>query len=91
MAADWPGCVVPRPMGWIREPGAADGGHRQCRCIGTVLFLSRQAAEDLRAIHAEDSIGDDPVFGLSAQQIHHRLRVAARAAGLGGEFSGHSA
>ena len=59
--------------------------------IGTVLYLSRQTAEDLRAIRPEDSTGDDPVFGLSAQQIHHRLRAAARAAGLGGEFSGHSA
>ena len=56
--------------------------------IGTVLFLSRQAAEDLRAIRPEDSTGDDPIFGLSAQQIHHRLRAAARAAGLGDEFSG---
>ena len=46
---------------------------------------------ELQAIHAEDSIGDNPVFELSAQQIHHRLVVAARAAGLGGEFSGHSA
>ena len=59
--------------------------------IGTVLYLSRQTAEDLRAIRPEDSTGDDPVFGLSAQQIHHRLRAAARAAGLGDEFSGHSA
>ena len=59
--------------------------------IGTVLFLSRQTAEDLRAIRPEDSTGDGPVFGLSAQQIHHRLRAAARAAGLGDEFSGHSA
>ena len=59
--------------------------------IGTVLFLSRQTVQDLRAIRPEDSTGDDPVFGLSAQQIHHRLRAAARAAGLGDEFSGHSA
>ena len=59
--------------------------------LGTVLYLSRQTVEDLRAIRPEDSAGDDPVFGLSAQQIHHRLRAAARAAGLGDEFSGHSA
>ena len=59
--------------------------------IGTVLFLSRQSVEDLRAIRPVDSTGDDPVFGLSSQQIHHRLRAAARAAGLGDEFSGHSA
>ena len=83
VAADWPGCVVPRPMGWIREAGAAGGCQRQNRRIGKVLFLPRQAAEDLRAIHTEDSIGDDPVFGLSAQQVHHRLRVAARAAASG--------
>ena len=31
--------------------------------LGTVLFLSRKAVEDLRAIHAEDSTGDASVFG----------------------------
>ena len=59
--------------------------------VGTVLFLSRQTAQDLRAIRPEGSSGADPVFGLSAQQLHHGLRAAAWAAGLGDEFSGHSA
>ena len=30
------------------------------------------------------------VFGLSASQIHRRLKAAAQAAGLGDGFSGHS-
>ena len=59
--------------------------------IGVVLFLSSQTMEDLDAIRTEGTDGGDRIFGLSARQIHRRLRSAARAAGLGENFSGHSA
>ena len=59
--------------------------------IGVVLFLSSQTMEDLDAIRAERADGGDRIFGLSARQIHRLLRAAAKAAGLGENFSGHSA
>ena len=60
--------------------------------IGTVLFVSAQTMRDLEVIRPEGaSSQEDVIFGLSDQQIHHRLRAAAKAAGLGDGFSGHSA
>ena len=45
--------------------------------------------QDLDAIHQDAGAGA-LVFGLSASQIHRRLKAAAQAAGLGDGFSGHS-
>ena len=59
--------------------------------IGMVLFPSPQTMEDLDAIRDERAGVGDRIFGLSAWQIHRRLRAAAKAAGLGENFSGHSA
>ena len=59
--------------------------------VGVVLYLSEQAMEDLGEIRPENAGDGDRIFGLSDQQIHKRLRSAAKAAGLGGNFSGHSA
>ena len=54
-----------------------------------VVAVTARAMADLDAIR--DGAGDDDaVFGLSAPQIHRRLKRAATAAGLGGGFSGHS-
>ena len=47
--------------------------------------------EGLEAIRPEGADSDVLIFGLSDQQIHRRLRAAAKAAGLGDNFSGHSA
>ena len=59
---------------------------------GTVLYIGRAAAEALRAITPEGEIPDAnaPVFGLSARQIGRRVDAAAKAAGLGEGFTGHS-
>ena len=59
--------------------------------IGVVLYLSAQAMADLEAIRPDNGATDDRIFGLSAQQIHRRLRAVAKAVGLGDNFSGHSA
>ena len=56
-----------------------------------ILLLSSQTMEDLDAIRSERTGGGDRIFGLSARQIHRRLRAAARAAGLGQKSSGHTA
>ena len=45
--------------------------------------------QDLDAIR-QGADANAPVFGLSASQIHRRLKAAAQAAGLGDGFSGHS-
>ena len=56
---------------------------------GAVLFLSRETAADLRNWRSIAPEGDS-VFGLSGRSVSNRLRAAALAAGLQGEFSGHS-
>jgi len=51
---------------------------------GVVLYIGREAA--LRAIRPAEQL----VFGLSARQIGRRVQAAARAAGLGEGYTGHS-
>ena len=55
---------------------------------GNVLFISAQTMAALRPLH--DRAVTDSVFGLSRNQIARRIKQAARAAGLGEGFSGHS-
>ena len=59
--------------------------------IGEVLYLSEQAMDDLEAMRPDSAGAGDHIYGLSEWQIHRRLRAAAKAAGLGDRFSGHSA
>ena len=58
---------------------------------GAVLFVSAPTMEALRAIRQLDPDDADSIFGLSDDQIARRVRAAAKAAGLGEGFSGHSA
>ena len=57
-----------------------------------VLYIGREAGEALRAIRPTEELLDQnaPVFGLSAKQIGRRVQAAAKAAGLGEGFTGHS-
>ena len=60
---------------------------------GAVLYVGQAAAQALQAIMPEDAGVVDPaalVFGLSASQIGRRVNGAAKAAGLGEGFTGHS-
>ena len=54
-----------------------------------VVAITARAMADLDAIR-NDAGDDAPVFGLSPAQVHRRLKEAAKAAGLGTGFSGHS-
>ena len=58
----------------------------------TALYLGPDAVSALLAMRPAEAIIDPklPVFGLSASQIGRRVQAAARAAGLGEGFSGHS-
>lgn len=56
---------------------------------GTVAFLSAPTMENLEAVRAGAS-PEDNVFGLRPNRIARRIKEAARAAGLGEGFSGHS-
>ena len=56
---------------------------------GAVIAITARAMADLEAIRG-GAADEDPVFGLSDQQISRRIRAAALAAGLGEGFSGHS-
>ena len=56
---------------------------------GAVVVITAQGLRDLAAIR-QGAPADASVFGLSAVQITRRIKAAARAAGLGDDFSGHS-
>ena len=59
---------------------------------GIVLYLGREAAQALLAIRPAPELLDlnTPVFGLSARHIGNRVKAAAKAAGLGEGYTGHS-
>lgn len=59
---------------------------------GVVLYIGREATAALRAIRPAEQLVDarTPVFGLSDRQIGRRVQAAARAAGLGEGYTGHS-
>ena len=57
---------------------------------GAIVFVGKQAVEDLATIKPSKPEPGDRVFQISGSQISGRIAAAARAAGLGGSFSGHS-
>ena len=57
---------------------------------GAVVYLSPQTMRDLEAIRPGGADGTEPVFALGPAQLSRRIAAAARAAGLGDGFSGHS-
>ena len=58
---------------------------------GAVVYVSRQTMTDLDAIREADALPEEPIFGLTKQQLINRIRSACAAAGLGNGYSGHSA
>lgn len=56
---------------------------------GAVVAVTPATMDDLDAIRA-GAPDTAPVVGLSADRIARRVKAAARVAGLGGAFSGHS-
>ena len=59
---------------------------------GVVIYIGKHAADALKAIRPDEEQLDlqAPVFNLSPQQIGRRVTAAAKAAGLGEGFTGHS-
>ena len=57
---------------------------------GAVVAVTREAMRALAAIRPADADPAAPVLGLSADRLARRVKAAARAAGLGDGFSGHS-
>ena len=59
---------------------------------GTVLYVGREAAQALLAIRPATELLDHgaSVFGMTTRHIGNRVRAAAKAAGLGEGFTGHS-
>ena len=81
----------------IQEDGSARLHVRRSKtdpeAEGAVLYTGSDAAAALVAIMPEGFAVVDaaaPVFGLSASQIGRRVDAAAKAAGLGEGFTGHS-
>ena len=57
---------------------------------GAVQYIGKEAADALRAIQSGDDDGT-PIFGLrSSRAVSNRIKAAAKAAGLNGNYSGHS-
>ena len=54
------------------------------------VAVTEATARALREIQPEDADPATPVFGLTGEALANRVRAAARAAGLGERFSGHS-
>ena len=55
-----------------------------------IVALTETTARALRGIHLDGADPAAPVFGLTGETLANRIRAAARAAGLGEDFSGHS-
>ena len=74
-----------------RQPNGS--GRLLIRCGDTdaeyAVAITKRAMRDLAAIRQEPG-PEAPVFGLSPQTINRRIKAAARAAGLGDGFGGHS-
>ena len=59
---------------------------------GVVLYIGTEAAQALKAIRPAEELLDPaaPVFGMTTRHIGNRVRAAAKAAGLGEGYTGHS-
>ena len=59
---------------------------------GVTLYIGTEASQALQAIRPAEELLDPatPVFGLTTRHIGNRVRAAAKAAGLGEGFTGHS-
>ena len=57
---------------------------------GAWVAITAQCLSDLLAIKPKGASGALPVFALSDSQIHRRVKQAAKSAGLGDGFGGHS-
>ena len=56
---------------------------------GEIAYITEPTMQALAAIRG-DADADDPVFGLTPDAIHKRVKAAAIAAGLGEGYGGHS-
>ena len=54
------------------------------------MALTEAPARALRDLQPDDAGPATPVFGLTGEALANRVRAAARAAGLGDGFTGHS-
>ena len=54
------------------------------------VAVTSATARALLEIKPEDPTGTTPIFGLTGETLANRVRAAARAAGLGDGFTGHS-
>ena len=59
--------------------------------MGNVQFLARETVRALRKIMPAEYDPEANVFGMTAGTIRNRIASATRAAGLDGQFTGHSA
>lgn len=57
---------------------------------GAVQYIGPETVEALEAIRGEDVDDSQLVFGISGRTVANRIKAAAKAAGLKGNFSGHS-
>ena len=82
-------CGVPRQR--LRAAAAAPVQDRPGR-RGVVLYIGTEASQALQAIRPARELLDPgtSVFGMTTRHIGNRVRAAAKAAGLGEGYTGHS-
>ena len=82
------GDVTPLPKGGglirVRRAYASSGKNEKS------ISVSRDTMRALRAIRPKTTTPDRSIFGLSESQVYRRIKAAASAAGLGGDFGGDS-
>ena len=54
------------------------------------MAVTETTARALDALQQHSADPSQPVFGMTGETLANRIRAAARAAGLGDRFSGHS-
>ena len=74
------------------SPVPANASKTDQEAEGTVLYVGREAAQALQAIRPAAELLDPgaSVFGMTARHIGNRFGAAAKAAGLGEGYTGHS-
>ena len=82
-------CLSREPDGTGRLTIARSKTDRAGR--GAVVYVSRQTMTDLDAIRERGALPEESIFGLQRRQLRNRVQSACAAAGLGHNFSGHSA
>ena len=84
------GCGGPRPPPWPDGTARLTVQKGRNQPEPATVALTEAPARALRDLQPDDADPATPVFGLTGEALANRVRAAARTAGLGDGFTGHS-